>query len=87
MPHVKIGYPHKAPDGTKRTQGETVYVSSTEAAGIVADGKGKVVKVSPDEAVKIAEASKPKAKSAPKQEAPKALPKRPVAKTEKDTDA
>ncbi|MEU0236779.1 hypothetical protein ABZ234_03745 [Nocardiopsis sp. NPDC006198] len=90
MPHVKIGYPHKAPDGSKRTQGETVYVSSAEAEGIVADGKGKIVKVSPDEAVKIAEAAKPKTdKPAPKQqEAPKPLPKRPTpAKTEKDADA
>jgi len=88
MPHVRIGYPHKAPDGTKRVQGETVYVSSTEAAGIVADGKGKIVKVDPAEAVKIAEAAKPKAKPAPKQEAPKPLPKRPTpAKTEKDADA
>ena len=88
MPHVKIGYPHKAPDGTKRTQGETVYVSSTEAEGIVADGKGKVVKVSPKEAVKIAEASKPKDdKPAPKQEeAPKPLPKRPTPKKDEPTD-
>ncbi|GAA1454131.1 hypothetical protein [Nocardiopsis tropica] len=89
MPHVKIGYPHKAPDGTKRTQGETVYVSSSEAEGIVADGKGKIVKVSAEEAVKIAEASKPKDdKPAPKEESPKPLPKRPApAKTEKPTDA
>ncbi|GAA0972699.1 hypothetical protein Q7689_00305 [Nocardiopsis tropica] len=100
MPHVKIGYPHKAPDGTKRTQGETVYVSSSEAEGIVADGKGKIVKVSAEEAVKIAEASKPKADkpkakvvSEPGPEldaaptASKPLPKRPTpAKTEKPTD-
>jgi len=88
MPHVKIGYPHKAPDGTKRVQGETVYVSSAEAAGIVADGKGKIVKVKPAEAVKIAEASKPKDdKPAPKQEeAPKPLPKRPVAKKDEPSD-
>jgi len=96
MPHVKIGYPHKAPDGTKRTQGETVYMSSAEAEGIVADGKGKIVKVSPKEAVKIAkaaaDAAKPKAKVAPESDAAntdsKPLPKRPVpAKTEKPADA
>ena len=87
MPHVKIGYPHKAPDGTKRVQGETVYVSSAEAEGIVADGKGKIVKVSPKEAVKIAEAAKPKAdKPKAKEEAPKSLPKRPVAKKDEPSD-
>lgn len=88
MPHVHISYPHRAKDGTKRVQGETVYVTSAEARTLVADGKGKVVTPTPQEVVKLAEASKPKAeKPKAKEEGPKPLPKRPVpAKTEKPAD-
>lgn len=54
MPHVHISYPHKAKDGTKRVQGDTVYVTSTEAKNLVADGKGKIVTPSPEEVVALA---------------------------------
>lgn len=67
MPHVKIGYPHKAKDGTKRVQGDIVYVTSEEARNIVADGKGKIVKPSPEEVVKLGGGKVP-AKAAPKPE-------------------
>ncbi|KOX10141.1 hypothetical protein [Nocardiopsis sp. NRRL B-16309] len=77
MPHVKIGYPHKAKDGTKRVQGETVYVSSEEARALVADGKGKVVKPSPEEVVKLGGGKVP-AKA--KQEPPKQETKLPARK-------
>lgn len=80
MPHVKIGYPHKSKDGTRRVQGETVYVSSAEAKTLVADGKGKIVKPTPEEVVALGGGKVP-AKA--KQEPPKSETKLP---TRKPTD-
>lgn len=54
MPHVRIGYPHRAKDGTKRVQGDIVYLTSAEARAVVADGKGTIVQPSPEEVVKLA---------------------------------
>ncbi|WP_435110164.1 hypothetical protein [Nocardiopsis synnemataformans] len=63
MPHVKIGYPHKTKDGTKRAQGDIVYVSPQEARDLVDGGKGKIVRPSPQEIVDL---HKPKQKDEPK---------------------
>lgn len=54
MPHVEISYSHRTKGGVSRDAGEVVYVSSAEADAIVRDGRGKVVKPSPEEVVKLA---------------------------------
>lgn len=91
MPHVKIGYPHKAPDGTKREPGDIVFVSPQEARDIVAGGKGKVVKPTPQEVVELQraidrakaaqeKAAKPKAPAKPAADTPKPEAKTPARK-------
>ncbi|MFL1440398.1 hypothetical protein [Nocardiopsis protaetiae] len=91
MPHVKIGYPHKAKDGSRRSPGDVVFVSPQEARDLVADGKGKEVKPSPEEIVELQrtadkaaaekeKATKPKAPAKPAAEAPKTDAKAPTRK-------
>ncbi|MFY7065996.1 hypothetical protein ACOQFV_09055 [Nocardiopsis changdeensis] len=91
MPHVKIGYPHKGKDGSSRQPGDIVWVGPQEARDIIAGGKGKEVKLSPEEIVELQraadkaaaekeKATKPKAAAKPAPEAPKADTKAPARK-------
>lgn len=77
MPHIKFTCPYRTSDGKTHQQGETVYVSSKDAAGILADGRGHKVTPTPAEVVELATGKKPKAKPAPAAKAEPAEPKQP----------
>lgn len=66
MPHIKFTSPYKTSDGKTRKQGETVYVSSKDARGILADKRGEVVHPTGAEVVELATGKPPKPKPAAK---------------------
>ncbi|MBB5431347.1 hypothetical protein [Nocardiopsis composta] len=74
MPHVKFGVPYTTSDGKTHVQGETAYVSSGDAKKIVADGRGKVVKLSPEEVLEVAGVQAPKPTKAEEKPAVKRPP-------------
>lgn len=68
MPFVKVTYPHRR-DGKKYEQGDVYHMSSADAAQVVADGKGEIVKLSPKEIQAWAKNVKP-AEAKPARRAP-----------------
>lgn len=58
MPFVKVSYPHRR-GGETYEQGVVYHMSSADAAQVVADGKGEIVKLSPAEIKRWAKDVKP----------------------------